>query len=185
MDDNSILDMFFARDERAIRESSKKFGGACTSLAYNILGNAQDAEEVVSDTYLAVWNAIPPEKPQFLCAFICKITRNLALKKLRARSAQKRGGSSDGFITELSECIPAKESVEEEISVRELSQILDSFLRGLEKEARMVFIRRYWYMDSVADIARAFGFGQSKVKMMLLRTRQKLLNELTKEGIYL
>lgn len=185
MDDNSILDMFFARDERAIRETSEKFGSACSSLAYNILGNTQDAEEVVSDAYLALWNAIPPEKPQFLCAFICGITRKLALKKLRARTAQKRGGIHGGFDAELSECIPAKESVEEEISAKELSVIIDKFLRSLEKTQRIVFIRRYWYMDPIDDIARKLGFGQSKVKMMLLRTRQKLLSELIKEGIYL
>ncbi len=184
MDDNSILNMFFARDERAIRESSKKFGGVCTSLAYNILGNAQDAEEAVNDTFLSAWNAIPPERPRFLGAFICGITRNLSLKKLRAQSTQKRGGSGI-FLAELSECIPAQENVEEEISERELSKIIDKFLRTLEKTQRAVFIRRYWYMDSIEDISRAFGFGQSKVKMMLLRTRQKLLNELTKEGIYL
>ena len=185
MDDNSILDMFFARNESAISASREKYGGACTSLAYNILGNVQDTEEVLNDTFFAVWNAIPPEKPQFFSAFICKITRNLSLKKLRTRTAQKRRGNCELCLAELSECIPSALNVEEEISARELSQILDKFLRGLEKTQRIIFIRRYWYMDSIEDIAKAFGFGQSKVKMMLLRTRQKLLNELTKEGIEL
>ena len=186
MDDNSIIDMFFARDERAITFSQEKFGKGCQKIAYNILQNRQDAEEVVSDVWLAAWNAIPPERPCFLYAFLAKITRNLSIKKFRSRTALKRGKNTcDICLSELSECIPATSSVEKEVDTKEIASIIDRFLRTLVPTERIVFIRRYWYMDSIDTIARTFGFGQSKVKMMLLRTRKKLLNELIKEGVYL
>ena len=185
MDDNLIIDMFFSRNEEAIRTLECKYGSLCKNIACNILEKQEDREEVLNDTLLAVWNAIPPERPRFLAAFVCGIARNLSLKKLRAQNAQKRGGAYALCFDELSECIPSASSVEGEVSARELSKIIDKFLRTLEKTQRAVFIRRYWYMDSIEDIAADFGFGQSKVKMMLLRTRQRLLNELTKEGINL
>ena len=184
MNDNSIIDMFFARDERAITFSQEKFGKGCQKIAYNILENSQDAEEVLSDVWLAAWNAIPPERPCFLYAFLAKITRNLSIKKFRSRTALKRSKNTcEICLSELSECIPDASSVEKEVDEKEIAIIIDRFLRTLAPIERIVFIRRYWYIDSIDTIARTFGFGQSKVKMMLLRTRKKLLNELIKEGV--
>lgn len=186
MDDNAILDMYFARDESAIAETQEKYGKYCSSIAYNVLGSSEDADETVNDTYLVAWNAIPPQRPRFFSSFLGKITRNLALKKLRSRDVQKRGGITAHIcLEELAECIPSSSGVEEEIGTRELAAIIDSFLRALPEMQRKIFLRRYWYMDTIEEISKNFGFGQSKVKMMLLRTREKLLIELEKEGVNL
>ena len=132
MNDNSIIDMFFARDERAITFSQEKFGKGCQKIAYNILENSQDAEEVLSDVWLAAWNAIPPERPCFLYAFLAKITRNLSIKKFRSRTALKRGKNTcEICLSELSECIPDASSVEKEVDEKEISIIIDRFLRTL------------------------------------------------------
>lgn len=186
MEDNNIVDLYWKRDEKAIEETKSKYGKYCHAIAFNVLCNHEDAEECVNDTYLGAWNSMPPHKPQMLGAFLGKITRNLALKRWRDKTADKRGGGENALvIDELQECIPCTDDVLEAIEVKELSNIIDRFLRNIPTNERRVFICRYWYMDSIGDISKQFGYGQSKVKMMLLRTRKKLLDELEKEGVTL
>ena len=177
-----IIKLYNDRDEAAISATREKYEGYCYKIAYNILGSDEDTREVLNDTYLAVWNAIPPEKPNSFSAFIGKITRNLALKRFRSLSAKKRNGSaSDVSLDELSECISSNSTVESEIEEKELTRILNEFLSTLTPKDRKVFVRRYWYMDRVSDIAKRYGYSESKVKMMLLRTREKLAERLRKE----
>lgn len=186
MEDKDIVELYWKRDEQAIKETKNMYGRYCHSIAYNILHNNEDAEECVNDTYMGAWNSMPPHKPELLSSFLGRITRNISLKRWRAGTADKRGGGEIALtVDELQECIPAHSDVQEIIEVKALADIIDTFLRGIGENERRVFICRYWYMDSIADICEQFGFGQSKVKMMLLRTREKLLKELVKEGVIL
>ncbi len=186
MDDFEIVSMFWKRDENAVLQAQEKYNAYCRSVAANILSTSEDVEEVLNDTFFGAWNSIPPHKPQKLSAFLGKITRNLSLKKYRQNNAEKRGaGVVELSLDELSECVLQNTTVEEEISVRELTRIIDSFLRTLSDNERRVFLRRYWYFDSIEDISTQFGFSQSKVKMMLSRTREKLKKLLEREGVLL
>ncbi len=186
MDDKEIVELYWDRDEKAIEETQKKYGHYCYSIAFNILDNQEDAEESVNDTYMSAWSTMPPQKPNIFSAFIGRITRNISFKKWKSRTAIKRGGGQVNLLLdELGECIPAKNSVDSELETKELAAIIDSFLRGLPKEEQSIFLCRYWYFDSIADICRQFGYGESKVKMKLLRTRKKLLEKLEKEGVCL
>lgn len=186
MDDSVIVELFFKRSENAVAQTQEKYGKYCHSIAFNILHDEEDANETVNDTYLNAWNSIPPHRPQMLSTFLGKITRNLSLKKWREKTADKRGGGEATLtLDELEECIPDGETIEYELSVKELAQIVDAFLRTLPDNERRVFVRRYWYLDSISDICDQFGFGNSKVKMMLLRTREKLKKQLETEGVYL
>ncbi len=186
MDDNKIIELYFARDERAISETKDKYGKYCLKIAYNVLGNHEDAEECENDTYLGVWNAIPPTRPQIFSAFIGRITRNLSLKALRAKTADKRR-TTEALVSldELGECIPNEQSFADELDEGELAEIINSFLGSLNVTERRVFVCRYWYCDSIADICEQFSFGQSKVKMMLLRTRERLLTYLKERGVFI
>ena len=183
MDDSRIIELYFARDNSAIKETKTKYGKLLYSVSYNILKTHEDAEECESDTYMATWEQIPPTKPQVLSAFLCRITRNLSFKKLRTKNAQKRSGDNNALpLDELIAAIPDKSDA---LSQMELTEILNAFLRSLPTRERRVFICHYWYCDSIKDISRQFGFTQSKVKMMLSRTRQKLLDHLEKEEVYI
>lgn len=185
MEDSRILDLYWQRSQQAIAETAKKYGRYCFSIAFNILENGADAEETVNDTYLGAWNAIPPHRPANLSTFLGKIARRTALKRWEAARAAKRGGGETALVLEeLAGCIPGK-SLEETMNERELSRILQKFVRDLPRTERRVFVCRYWYLDPIANIAKEFGFSQSKVKSMLLRTRNKLKKELEKEGIAL
>ncbi len=184
MEDSQIVALYWQRDEAAISETERKYGRFCFSIANNILHNREDAEECVSDTYLGAWNAMPPHCPAILSTFLGKITRRLSLKKWRNSSADKRGGGTAALsIDELEECIPSGRSIDESLETAELTEIINRFLQTLPTEERRVFLRRYWYFDPISDISARFGFGESKVKMMLKRTRDKLLVRLQKEGI--
>ena len=175
MEDDSIVNLYWARSENAISETSKKYGDYCYSIAYGILGNAEDAAESVNDTYLDAWNAIPPHRPTILSTFLGKITRRISIDKWRRRTAEKRGGNEITLaLDELDECIPTKRSVEEEVELAELAKVIDRFVMSLPPVQRRVFICRYWYLDSISAISQQFGFSQSKVKMMLHRQRMKL-----------
>ena len=186
MDDSRIVELYLNRDQTAISETGQKYGHYCFSIANNILHDSEDASECVNDTYLGAWNAIPPYIPENLRAFLGKITRRLSLKKWRDKTAQKRGGGNiEISIDELEECIPSGHSVDEALEMKELTNIINSFLENLPQDERRVFLRRYWYFDSIDDICVRFGFGKSKVKMMLKRTRDKLLAQLNREDIYL
>lgn len=186
MNDSQIVALYFDRDQRAIEETAAKYGNYCYAIAYNILQNREDAEEAVSDTYLGAWDAIPPHKPAVLSAFLGKIARRTALKRWERNCTQKRGGGEMALaLEELSEIIPDRNTPERSMEDADLTCILNDFLRSLPKQERAVFVCRYWYLDSIADIAARFSFSQSKVKSMLARTRMKLRHTLNKEGITL
>ena len=182
MEDKKITEMFLNREEKAISELLEKYGRLFRNLAYNLLGNEEDAEECVSDTYHGVWNAIPPARPQNLTAFVCRIARNLSLKRLEALSRQKRSQAVCVSLEELAEILP-DESMERSLTDESLCKLISNFLRGEKVDVRNVFIRKYYFFDSVEDIARRYGFTESKVKNMLYRTRNRLKEYLTKEGI--
>lgn len=183
MDDAGIVALYWARDERALAETRDKYGRYCYAVAYNILGVPEDAEESVSDAYMGAWGAMPPHRPAALPAFLGKLTRRAALKRWRARDTQKRGGGEAALaLDELSECVPASGAVDEAFDAKELAKAIDTFLDALPDAERRVFIRRYWYLDSVKDVGARYAFSESKVKSMLYRAREKLREYLRKEG---
>ena len=185
MDDIKIIELYWSRNERAVDETRTKYGSFIKHIAFNILRVSEDAEECENDTYLGVWNAVPPTRPKVFSAFIGRITRNISLKKLRAKTADKRR-SNEAIISldELGECIPDGQSFADSLEEGELAEIINSFLGTLNATERRVFVCRYWYCDSISDICDRFGFGQSKVKMMLMRTRERLLTYLKERGVF-
>lgn len=185
MEDKQIVDLYWQRDEVAITETQSKYGHYCHTVAYNILHDREDSEEVVNDTWLGAWNAMPPHHPEILSVFLGKIARRLSLKRWRDKTAKKRGGGEFPLaLDELEECIPAAYCIDEIQDIKELTKIIDKFLGTLSDDERRVFVCRYWYFDSIRDISLRFEFSQSKVKMMLKRIREKLLAKLGKEGIW-
>ncbi len=186
MEDNRIIDLYWARREEAILETDRKYGSYCRSISLHILKNREDSEECVNDTWLRAWDTMPPKRPDFLAAFLGKITRNLSISRYRMNHARKRGsGEMDLLLMELEECLPSPGSVEEEIESRETAKAIDRFLYDMEEESRNFFIRRYFYVDSVKEIAERFGVSESKVKSQLFRIRNRLKSHLEKEGIVL
>lgn len=184
MEDSRIVDLYWARDEEAIRATASKYGSYCRSIAYNILHSREDAEESVNDTYLGAWNAMPPHRPDVLRTFLGRITRCAALKRWRDDHRDKRGGDEVALVLEeLSECIPSHLSVEDSVIAEELSERINRFIGTLTPTERQVFLCRYWYLDSIEEISADFRFSNSKVKSMLHRTRAKLLTYLEKEGV--
>ena len=181
--DQEIIALFFERSERAVAELIRRYGGAIKKVASNILKDAQDAEEAVSDTYLAVWDRIPPARPDHLGAYSCRIARNISLKRYYANTALKRNSYYDVALGELEETIPALATVESLYDAKELTRYLDRFLRERSREDRYLFMRRYWYGDSVTDIAAALGMTPHKASVRLFRLRQKLQDHLSKEGM--
>ena len=183
MDDKSIVDLYFSRDQEAITQTDKKYGHYCYRIAYNILTNNEDAEESVSDTYVAAWRAIPPRRPSVLSTFLGKITRHIAIDRWRERNASKRGGGEVPLaLEELQDCVAGMQNVEMDYERKEIIKAYVKFLDALPVTERRVFLCRYWYVDSVEAIADKFGFSQSKVKTMLHRTRAKLRKQLAEEG---
>lgn len=183
MDDKKIIDLYWARDEAAIRETSLKYGRLCSYIAENILANKEDCEECVNDTYFAVWNTIPDKRPDRFRAFIGKIARNLALKKYEYVAAAKRNPSAVTSLDELGDCVSGRESVESEIENRRIESAINDFLWQQDEWKRSVFIRRYWYFETIESICKQTGFSQSKVKSMLFEMRRKLRSYLGNEGI--
>lgn len=184
MEDERIISLYWDRDQQAIAETEAKYGNYCLKIAFNILSLREDAEECVSDTWLSAWNSMPPKRPGKLMAFLGRITRNGALDRLRSLTRQKRGGgAAELALDELSECVPGSNTVEKELEDREIAEIISRWLRGLSTEKRQVFLRRYWYFESVESIADIFGFSQSKTTSMLHRLREDLRRTLEKEGI--
>ncbi len=184
MEDGMIVDLYFQRDEHAIRETEIKYGHLCYSVAQNVLNNVGDAEECTNDTYLALWNAIPPERPQNLKAFVCKIARNIALKKLEYNTAAKRSSNCVISLSELDETLP-DHSYRYEIEEAALGEMISAFLRDEKECARNVFIRRYYFYDGVSEIANMYGYSESKVKSMLYHTRNRLKKFLIERGVCL
>ena len=184
MEDHQITLLFWQRQEAAIDATRDKYGAYCRSIALAVLGDHEDALECENDTYLAAWNSIPPNKPKSLSAYLGKLTRRIALNRLRDANAAKRGGGqAEISMQELGDVIPSNDDVMQCIAQRELSMQISAFLRKQPDVPRRVFIRRYWYCDSIRDIAKNFGFRESKVKMILLRTRNQLREFLEKEGL--
>ena len=186
MEDNRIIDLYWAREEQALTETERKYGGYCRTIARNILKIHEDAEECVNDAYMRAWNSIPPKKPENLRTFLGRMVRNLALDRCERARAQKRGGGQYALaLEEMEECVPSASDTEQSVDGALLSQLLNDFLAGMKPEARNIFMRRYWYLSSVKDIAAEFGFSESKVKMSLHRSREELKKFLIKEGVSL
>lgn len=186
MDDNKIIDLYWELSEVAITETADKYGRYCHYISYNILHNAQDAEECVNDTYLGAWKSMPPQRPNKLSAFLGKLTRNLSLNRFKQYTAEKRGfGQTELVLSELEDCIPAPNDIEQETDERILVEAIDRFLYGQPKIKRDVFIRRYWYMSAIRDIAEQYDISESKTTSMLFRLRNELKLLLEKEGIVL
>ena len=182
MDDSKIIELFFARNEDAIKHTDDTYGRRLFHLADNIVHNDQDAEESVNDTYMKAWDTIPPQRPEHFFAYIAKICRNFALKRIDWQKAKKRNAEVVTLTQEMENCIPDTYR-DIEADERELGRILDAFLRTLTPENQMVFLRRYWYVDTIAEIAIRYGISESAVQMRLNRTRSKLAMYLAKEGI--
>ena len=182
MEDERIIELYFDRNERALEETQKKYGAYCHTVAAAILADPRDSEECVNDTYLQAWNAIPPARPQYFAAFLAKITRNLALSRYRANHREKRGGGNvTAVLEELEHCLPAPGGDPAEDMV--IREALNAFVRTLPAATRDVFLQRYWFMRPIAEIAAAAGMKESRVKMLLLRTRERLREHLAREGI--
>ena len=183
MKDHEIIALFFERSERAITELINQYGATIKNVASNILKDAQDAEEAANDTYLTVWNRIPPTRPKYLGAYSCRIARNLSLKRFYANTAEKRNSYYDVALDELEETIPALSTVESAYDAKELTGYLNQFLKDLSKDDRYLFMRRYWYGDKVSDIAENLNITPHKASVRLFRLRQKLQDYLKKEGM--
>lgn len=183
MEDTRILELLWARVESALEALAEKFGERLYQTAMNILGCRQDAQECVNDTYFALWNAIPPERPEPLAGYVHRVGRNTALKRLRHDTAQKRDGTYDLSLEELSGCIPGG-SLEEAWDAVYLGQCIDRFLDTLSRENRVLFLRRYWFGDAVKDISQALGLTENTTSVRLSRLRDKLRNYLMKEGYF-
>lgn len=181
MEDLQIIQLLFARNEGAIDALSHKYGRLLRAIAANILVDARDVQECVNDTYLALWNTIPPQSPNPLSAYACRILRNTALKRLRSNTAQMRNNAYDISLEELAGCIPDK-YLEDTITARELGQAINTFLGKLSRESRVIFIRRYWFGHSVKDIAAQLNKKESAISLRLSRTRLALAHYLNKEG---
>lgn len=182
MEDSRIIDLYFARNEDAIRYTDDTYGRRLFHLAERIVNNDQDAEESISDTYLKAWDTIPPHRPKYFFAYLAKICKNFALDRLDWKAAAKRKAEVVSMTQEMECCIPDS-ARSYDADRKELGMILDAFLRTLTPENRMVFLRRYWYMDTVPEIAVRYGISESAVQMRLSRTRGKLQLYLDKEGI--
>lgn len=181
MEDYRIVDLYWARNETAITESDLKYGKMLKSLSYSLLSSREDAEECVNDTYLGAWNAMPTARPEFLGAFLSKITRRLSIDRWRHDHREKRGGIA--ALEELNDCIPSESSVETEYENGRLARFLDSFLASLPQEKRVIFLRRYYFSQPLSLIARELGMSEAKIKTVLFRMREALRKELEEAGL--
>lgn len=185
LDDSKIIELFYERSEQAIIDLSKKYGSVCKKVANNILNDRRDTEECVNDAYLGAWNTIPPQNPNPLLSYICRIVRNLAINKYHANTAAKRNSIYDVALDELENCFPASNLVEDEFNANEVAHIIDCFLETLDQENRIMFVRRYWHSDSITEIAKLFHTSNHYVSVRLSRIREKLRKHLIKEGVSL
>ena len=184
MEDRQIIELYWDRREQAIVESDRKYGAYCRSISRRILAVEEDAEECVNDTWLHAWNAMPPQRPGVLSAFFGKLTRNLSLDRWRRNRAAKRGGSQvELALHELGDCLPAPGGPEQALDEKETGRVISQFLRTQPELDRTLFVRRYWHMESIFDLAVRFQLRESQVKSRLFRTRRRLKAALEKEGI--
>ena len=185
MEDTKIIDLFWERDESAIRETEITYGRYCRTIAFNILGDEEDVQECLNDTWLGAWNSIPPARPACLSAFLAKITRNLAISKYRAKYAKKRTGDRlSESLDELGECIPlSSDNVSQTVDRRMLEDTINGYLDTCSEKQRKIFVRRFFYFDSIAEISQMYGIGQSDVKVTLMRMRRSLQKILEEEEL--
>lgn len=183
MEDDKIIKLFFDRSESAISELDTKYGKYCLQLSHNILKNFQDAEECVNDAYLGIWNTVPPTYPNPLLTFLCKVVRNLSLKKYHANKALKRNSIYDVALGELEGCLVSAGTVEEEVAAKELARSIEAFMDTLSEENRVIFMRRHWFSDSYEDIAAKVGLSEKTVSVRLVRIRKQLRKYLEKRGV--
>lgn len=182
MEDSKIISLFFERSEQALEELDSKYGHAVKKTASNILNDRLDVEECINDTYMRCWNSIPPHHPNPLISYVCRITRNLAVNRYHANRAEKRSGNYDLILDELEESIPSHMDVESETEAKELTAVVNRFLTGLSREDRIPFVRRYFYADTVTELAAQTGVSANRVSVRLFRLRSKLKKALAKEG---
>ena len=186
MRDQEIVDLYWKRSETAITETAAKYGSYCHAISYNILNNEEDAEECVNDTWLGAWKSMPPQRPNRLATYLGKITRNLSLNRYKQYAAEKRGGGQTELVLyELEDCIPAPATVEQIVEEKALVGVINRFLYAQSEQKCNIFIRRYWYLYSIRDIADVYGMSESKVASLLFRMRNELKKYLEKEGIAL
>lgn len=186
MDDSEIIELYWQRNETAISHTAMKYGIYCKNISMNILASNEDSDECVNDTYLHTWNAIPPNRPSVFRTWLGRITRNLSLDRYKLMTAKKRGGENmELLLSELEACIPCTSNVEKRIEDGEVAKIINSFLMNISKDNRLIFVRRYFYGDSVLQIAQRYKLSESKIKSSLFRTRNALKNHLDKEGVVL
>lgn len=183
MEDRQIVDLYLGRDESAIHESKIKYGSYILAIALNILKSKEDADECENDTYLSAWNSIPPSEPTNLKLFLARITRNLSIDIYRKNTAKKRGAGMDTLLSELDECAPDNGNVDTELDIRNLTRVINEFLHAQSKERRVMFVKRYWYGQSISEISTSMGLSDSKVSTTLFRVRADLKDWLSKEGI--
>lgn len=183
LEDEQIVELYLKRSENAISETDRKYRTRCLYVAHNILNDLSDAEECLNDTYMTAWNTIPPERPKFLSAFLFRIIKNHSLNRLRYNHRDKRETSLSISLSELEECVDGKQNTEDEFDENQLALILNDFLRGLDEEKRFIFIRRYWYMDSIGSIAERCSRTEENVKTILVRIRKQLKKYLEERGI--
>lgn len=183
MDDIQIIELYWNRNEKAISESNTKYGPLLKRIAFNILANNEDSEECVNDTYAKAWTSIPPQKPNSLAAYLGRIIRNLSINRWHENHAQKRGNGAELLLSELSDCIPSSSSVESETDVTTLSDMINKWLSSLPQDDRVLFLRRYWFGDSLNSLATECSTSPNRISGRIYRLRQKLKNVLEKEGI--
>ncbi|MBQ9746411.1 MAG: sigma-70 family RNA polymerase sigma factor [Clostridia bacterium] len=183
MTDEAIVEMLLERSEESISEIEKKYGKSLRKIAFDILGNENDAEECVNDAYFTVWNASQAQAPESLFGFLCKILRNISFKRFRANNAQMRRSNYSEALEEFEQTFAAEESVETEIDKKYFSEVMDEFLLSLPKQSRVAFVRRYWFSESCRDIAKMLGTSENNVAVRLKRAREKLRKFLEERGI--
>ncbi|MBO4701023.1 MAG: sigma-70 family RNA polymerase sigma factor [Lachnospiraceae bacterium] len=184
MEDKQIIELYFNRSEQAIEETSSKYGKLTRSVSYRIVRNEEDTDECVSDTYMALWNTIPPENPDPFVAYICRLARNISIKKLRYNTADKRNSFYDVSIGELEEVLTANSDVQKEIEAEELQASINSFLKTLKKTDRVIFVKRFWFNMTLEEISEETGYSKNYINVHLHRTKERLKAHLTKEGYY-
>ena len=185
MDDKKIIELYFERNEQAIKETQDKYGAFCHRIAMNILGIHEDAEECVNDTYYSVWKQIPPTVPEVFKVYLGRITRNLSISRFRAMRAKKRYSSMEIMLSELNDCVPSSSNVEQTIEVMQLSDYISEWLDSLPEEDCALFVRRYWFGDEVQEIAKKSGITAAKMAQRMLRLRKSLKAALEQKGVAL
>lgn len=185
MDDIAIVNLFFDRSEQAISATAEKYGKLMHSVSYRILQNNEDAEECVNEAYLGLWNTIPPQRPDPLSTYACRVTRNVSMTRYRYNKAQKRDPAQTVSLEEIGDCLPSSCTLDAEMDAREITRVLEAFLDGLSPEALYVFMRRYWYMEPVDEIAKSMRISSAAVYLRLDRLKKRLFKHLKKNGVVL